>query len=64
MFWKPSVAICADVGSFLQELALFLVDYKCSPDWLQNLKERDAEKEKLNREVCLSFFNLLVIKLF
>ncbi|XP_021926638.1 acetolactate synthase-like protein [Zootermopsis nevadensis] len=53
MFWKPSLAVCGDVGSFLQELSMFLVDYKCSPDWLQQLQERDAAREKQNHEMSL-----------
>ena len=61
IFWKATVAVCADVGTFLQELSLFLVDYKCSPEWLQQLQEKDAVKEEQNREVCvkLQFFNIL-----
>jgi hypothetical protein len=57
MFWKPSLAVCADVGSFLQELFMFLVDYKCSPDWLQQLQDRDAAKEKQNQKVMLLMFD-------
>lgn len=53
MFWKPVLAVCADVGSFLQELSLFLVDYKCSPDWLQQLRARDTAKEELNHTMSL-----------
>ena len=55
MFWKPALAVCADVGSFLQEVSLSLVDYKCSPDWLQQLRDRDIAKEELNHAVthCL-----------
>lgn len=53
MFWKPSLAVCADVGSFLQELSLFLVDYKCSSEWLQQLQDRDLKKEEQHRKVTL-----------
>jgi len=53
MFWKPALAVCADVGSFLQELSLTLVDYKCSPDWLQQLRDRDMAKEELNHAMSL-----------
>jgi hypothetical protein len=55
MFWRPTLAVCADVGFFLQELSLLLVDYKCSPDWLQQLRDRDTAKEELNHTVthCL-----------
>jgi acetolactate synthase-like protein len=53
MFWKPTLAVCADVGSFLQELSLCLVDYKCSPDWLQQLRDRDIAKEELNHTMSL-----------
>lgn len=53
MFWKPSLAVCADVGSFLQELSLFLVDYKCSSEWLQQLQDRDAKKEEQHCKMSL-----------
>lgn len=53
MFWKPALAVCADVGSFLQELSHFLVDFKCSPDWLQQLQDRDRAKEELNQTMSV-----------
>jgi hypothetical protein len=63
MFWKPSLAVCADVGSFLQELSMFLVDYKCSPDWLEQLQDRDAAKEYQNHKVT-HFHMFDVLSLF
>ncbi|XP_069694655.1 2-hydroxyacyl-CoA lyase 2-like isoform X2 [Periplaneta americana] len=53
MFWKPELAVCADVGSFLQELSLYLMDFKCSPDWIQQLRDRDEVKEEQNLKMSL-----------
>ena len=49
LFWKPSVAVLADVGGFMTLLAKGLEDYKCDEAWLQSLRVRDSEKEKANR---------------
>nr|CAD7423186.1 unnamed protein product [Timema monikensis] len=46
IFWKPSVAIQGDVGSFIQELSLNLTGYKCNDDWLEKLKETERLKEE------------------
>ncbi|XP_005991216.1 2-hydroxyacyl-CoA lyase 2 [Latimeria chalumnae] len=50
MFWKPTVAIQGDAGSFLVKLAEGLKGYRCPLDWPQSLKQGDLKKEKANRE--------------
>ncbi|KAL4224666.1 hypothetical protein ACF0H5_015363 [Mactra antiquata] len=52
MFWKPTVAIQGDVGSFLMELSKGLQGFKCDPEWLSMLKSKDADKEKANSDKC------------
>ncbi|XP_048726939.2 2-hydroxyacyl-CoA lyase 2-like isoform X2 [Ostrea edulis] len=49
MFWKPTVAIEGDVASFIVEISQKLQGYKCDPDWIQKLKDKDDDKEKANR---------------
>ncbi|KAJ8298961.1 hypothetical protein KUTeg_023021 [Tegillarca granosa] len=50
MFWKPTIAIEGDVASFIQEISKGLKGYKCDSDWIQKLKSKDIEKERVNRE--------------
>ncbi|XP_043936761.1 2-hydroxyacyl-CoA lyase 2 [Protopterus annectens] len=50
MFWKPTVAIQGDAGSFLVQLSEGLKGYQCPQDWPQSLKEGDLKKENSNRE--------------
>ncbi|KAL8568140.1 hypothetical protein ACOMHN_027663 [Nucella lapillus] len=50
MFWKPTVAVQADVGSTVASISNALKGYKCDPDWLTLLRGRDEEKERKNRE--------------
>ena len=49
MFWKPTVAIQGDVGSFMLKLAEGLGGYKCDPEWLGMLRTKDKTKEDANR---------------
>uniref|UniRef100_A0A8C6SSS2 2-hydroxyacyl-CoA lyase 2 n=1 Tax=Neogobius melanostomus TaxID=47308 RepID=A0A8C6SSS2_9GOBI len=49
MFWKPTVAIQGDAGSFLVNLSKGLKGHRCPEEWPQNLKSGDATKEKNNR---------------
>lgn len=49
MFWKPTVAIQGDAGSFLVNLSKGLKGHRCPEEWPQNLKSGDATKEKANR---------------
>ncbi|XP_062860605.1 2-hydroxyacyl-CoA lyase 2 [Trichomycterus rosablanca] len=46
MFWKPTVAVQGDVGSFLFRLSKGLVGHKCPETWINSLKEADKIKEK------------------
>ena len=48
MFWKPTVAVQADVGTFITQLQTSLSGYKCDPEWPAMLKQRDDEKESSN----------------
>ncbi|XP_064601840.1 2-hydroxyacyl-CoA lyase 2-like [Liolophura sinensis] len=50
MFWKPHVAVLADVGSFVVSLSKGLKGYRCDPDWLAKLQQRDEDKERANRD--------------
>lgn len=50
LFWKPTVAIQGDVGSFLMQLSKGLVGHRCPEEWVQCLKELDNAKEKANRD--------------
>lgn len=49
MFWKPTVAVQGDAGSFLLRLSKALKGHKCPEEWPQSLKEGDNVKEKANR---------------
>ena len=49
MFWKPTIAIEGDVASFVTEVANGLKGYKCDPEWVQKLKDKDTEKEEANK---------------
>ncbi|XP_076450796.1 2-hydroxyacyl-CoA lyase 2-like [Babylonia areolata] len=50
MFWNPTVAMQADVGSAMQAISQGLKGYRCDPDWLALLRSRDLDKEKKNQE--------------
>lgn len=49
MFWKPTVAIQGDAGSFLVQLSRGLKGHRCPEDWPQTLKAADVTKENANR---------------
>uniref|UniRef100_A0A8C2C4K9 2-hydroxyacyl-CoA lyase 2 n=1 Tax=Cyprinus carpio TaxID=7962 RepID=A0A8C2C4K9_CYPCA len=49
MFWKPTVAIQGDAGSFLLRLSTALKGHRCPEEWPRSLKEGEAIKEKANR---------------
>lgn len=48
------MAIQGDVGSFILKLAEGMTGYKCDPEWLGMLREKDRSKESANRypEIC------------
>lgn len=48
MFWKPTIAVEGDVASFIVQISQGLKGYKCDPDWIQALKDKDQTKEKAN----------------
>ena len=48
MFWRPTIAIQGDVGSFIVELAKQIGEgFKCSSDWLEKLKQGKLERMQL-----------------
>uniref|UniRef100_UPI0037E870F6 2-hydroxyacyl-CoA lyase 2 n=1 Tax=Semicossyphus pulcher TaxID=241346 RepID=UPI0037E870F6 len=49
MFWKPTVAIQGDAGSFLMRLSKGLKGHRCPEEWPQSLKAGDTAKENTNR---------------
>ncbi|NP_001120212.1 acetolactate synthase-like protein [Xenopus tropicalis] len=50
MFWKPSVAIQGDAGSFIVKLCEGLNGYTCPTEWTEGLKTGYVTKEKTNRQ--------------
>lgn len=55
MFWKPTLAVQADVASFLVSVVSGLKGYKCDPEWVKLLQSRDLETEKANMYVLVYF---------
>uniref|UniRef100_A0A7N6B1Y5 2-hydroxyacyl-CoA lyase 2 n=1 Tax=Anabas testudineus TaxID=64144 RepID=A0A7N6B1Y5_ANATE len=49
MFWKPTIAIQGDAGSFLLRLSKGLKGHRCPEEWPQSLKAGDVTKENANR---------------
>lgn len=56
MFWKPTVPVLGDVGTFMRDLAAGLTGYNCDPEWISTLRERDEAKEITNKKVCTILF--------
>ncbi|XP_033108878.1 acetolactate synthase-like protein [Anneissia japonica] len=56
-FWKPSLAVQADVGSFLVSLQKGLKKFKCDEEWVKSLKSKDEEKEEANRKKATEAVN-------
>ena len=51
MFWKPTVAVQADVASTLVELSKVCDDNNWDASWVSTLQKRDQEKEEANLKV-------------
>ena len=52
MFWKPTVAVQADVADCLVRMSRGLKGgFKVDEEWLKTLQGRDAEKESANKLV-------------
>ncbi|XP_064479503.1 2-hydroxyacyl-CoA lyase 2-like [Ornithodoros turicata] len=51
-FWKPTVAIQADVASFISALVDALPAYSCDESWLETLRNKDNVKETSNRSMA------------
>ncbi|XP_077578893.1 2-hydroxyacyl-CoA lyase 2 [Stigmatopora nigra] len=49
MFWKPTIAIQGDAGSFLVRLSKGLKGHHCPEEWPQSLKTGDVLKENINK---------------
>lgn len=49
IFWKPTMAIQGDIGSFIVRLSKGLKGHRCPVEWPQSLKAGDTAKEKANR---------------
>lgn len=56
MFWKPAVAVQADVGTFLVELSEAADGLKWDPEWVELLQKRDKEKELATEKVIVQLF--------
>ncbi|XP_047102030.1 2-hydroxyacyl-CoA lyase 2-like [Schistocerca piceifrons] len=52
LFWKPTLAVCGDAGTFLTELSLVIGGFKCDPEWQETLKEEDRLKEISNTKMA------------
>lgn len=52
MFWKPTLAIQGDAATLISRLSDNLKGYKCNPEWLDTLRERDEQKESANKKKC------------
>lgn len=51
MFWKPTLAIVADPGSFMVAISNVLSSsYKCDQTWVSKLVGRDKDKDTENRK--------------
>ncbi|OQR69804.1 acetolactate synthase protein-like, partial [Tropilaelaps mercedesae] len=51
-FWKPTVAVQADVGSFLADLKNALPGFKGDDMWLDGLRAKDDAKESSNNKMA------------
>lgn len=49
MFWKPTLAIQGDAATLISQLSENLRGYKCDPEWLATLQQRDIDKENANK---------------
>ncbi|XP_076978020.1 2-hydroxyacyl-CoA lyase 2 isoform X1 [Tamandua tetradactyla] len=50
IFWKPQEAVQGDVGSFMLKLVEGLRGQTWAPDWAEELREADRQKEQTFRE--------------
>ncbi|XP_048198418.1 2-hydroxyacyl-CoA lyase 2 [Perognathus longimembris pacificus] len=50
IFWKPREAVQGDVGSFMLKLVEGLQGQMWAPDWLEELREADRQKEQTFKE--------------
>jgi acetolactate synthase-like protein len=53
VFWKPTEALLGDVASAVIDIANGLQGYKCDPEWIQDLRQRDDKKELANRSMAV-----------
>ncbi|KJE88622.1 ilvbl protein [Capsaspora owczarzaki ATCC 30864] len=51
MFWKPTMAVKGDPGSFIVSLAAIVAgSYTCDPTWVELLRSRDVAKDADNKK--------------
>ncbi|XP_023594545.1 2-hydroxyacyl-CoA lyase 2 [Trichechus manatus latirostris] len=50
LFWKPQEAVQGDVASFMLKLGEGLRGHTWGPDWVEELREADRQKEQTFRE--------------
>lgn len=50
MFWKPTLAIQGDAATLISQLSENLRGYKCDPEWMATLQQRDIDKENANKK--------------
>nr|XP_020011700.1 acetolactate synthase-like protein [Castor canadensis]XP_020011701.1 acetolactate synthase-like protein [Castor canadensis] len=50
VFWKPQEAVQGDVGFFMLKLVEGLQGHTWAPDWAEELREADRQKEQTYRE--------------
>ncbi|XP_075404465.1 2-hydroxyacyl-CoA lyase 2 [Tenrec ecaudatus] len=50
LFWKPQEAVQGDVASFVLKLGEGLRGHTWAPDWLEELRDADRQKEQTFRE--------------
>ena len=51
MFWKPTVPVLGDVGTFMKDLSSSVHNYSCDKEWISTLRQRDQVKEEANLKV-------------
>ena len=60
IFWTPEKALLGDVATFVCSVDAGLRGYKCDPDWIESLRQKDDKKEAANR--CESQEKVLLLK--
>ena len=56
--WKPTMAVAADVGTFIKDLSCALNNFEVDGDWIAKLAGRDKAKEDANSQVKICLWHL------